>query len=295
MTNHAYKAGHADGTNGVPVEHGLADFLRGNPAGQERALREALERIAVLAQKAHGDIRRHAAIADIKVIAAETLAALPHQPATDEGEGEWLTKRVAEVVAEDGGCWSACSGCQESVDGYVSSRDYPYSRIFKCQPGSGCRECGGLGVIWQDGAFLASYGEALSTPTTQPPAAETRLREPFTHALASLVAAISILRRAHDEHKEPRKVVASDKMFLQMLADYEAAAANARDTLTQPEPTAQQGGGEADVMRERVVGAVFAAMSGTGADPFATPEAWDFATEIADAALRAIAPSGAEI
>lgn len=79
-----------------------------------------------------------------------------------------LTDRIAEVVQEDGGCWSACSGCQESVDGYVSSRDYPYSPIFKCQPGGGCRECGGLGVIWQDGDFLSSYGDALSLPDAPP-------------------------------------------------------------------------------------------------------------------------------
>ncbi|MDF0543311.1 hypothetical protein PX699_13215 [Sphingobium sp. H39-3-25] len=92
-----------------------------------------------------------------------------HPTTRDEGEVDWLTKRVGEVVEEDGGCWTACSGCQESVDGYVSSKDYPRSRIFKCQPGSGCRECGGLGVIWQDGAFLAGYGEALCvTPKADP-------------------------------------------------------------------------------------------------------------------------------
>ena len=77
-----------------------------------------------------------------------------------EMEASQLADRIAEVVQEDGGCWSACSGCQESVDGYVSSRDYPYSPIFKCQPGGGCGECGGLGVVWQDGDFLAGYGEA---------------------------------------------------------------------------------------------------------------------------------------
>lgn len=85
-----------------------------------------------------------------------------------------LTSRIAEVVQEDGGCWSACSGCQESVDGYVSSRDYPYSPIFKCQPGGGCGECGGLGVVWQDGDFLASYGDALDHDLEEPAADQLR-------------------------------------------------------------------------------------------------------------------------
>ena len=76
--------------------------------------------------------------------------------------GDSLATSVAETMEEDGGCWSACSGCQESEDGYVSTKYYPYSPIFKCQPGGGCRECGGIGVIWQDGAFLESYGAALS-------------------------------------------------------------------------------------------------------------------------------------
>lgn len=75
---------------------------------------------------------------------------------------EKLRERIAEVVAEDGGCWRACSGCQEGEDGYVSAKDYPYSAIFQCQPGGGCHECGGIGVLWEDGAFLASYGAALS-------------------------------------------------------------------------------------------------------------------------------------
>jgi len=119
----------------------------------------------------------------------DTLAALATQPATSqEGEGDALTRRVSDVMNEDGGCWAACSGCQESDEGYVSEKYYPYSPIFHCQPGGGCSECGGIGVIWQDGAFLASYGDALSedaTPT--PPTLSEDLREalkPFANAAA---------------------------------------------------------------------------------------------------------------
>lgn len=59
-------------------------------------------------------------------------------------------ERIHEVMAEGDGFWKPCSGCQESVDGCVSTKDYPYSATFKCQPGGGCSECGGLGVNWDD-------------------------------------------------------------------------------------------------------------------------------------------------
>ena len=49
-----------------------------------------------------------------------------------------------ECAAEGVGAWLACSGCQESEDGYVSSLDYPYSAVFGCQPGGGCSWCGAV-------------------------------------------------------------------------------------------------------------------------------------------------------
>lgn len=59
-------------------------------------------------------------------------------------------ERIAEIMDEGDGFWRPCSGCQEGVDGYASQTDYPYSRVFRCQPGGGCSECGGLGVLWDD-------------------------------------------------------------------------------------------------------------------------------------------------
>lgn len=64
--------------------------------------------------------------------------------------GSWHARAIAEEIDEGSGFWRACSGCQESVDGYVSERDYPHNRVFRCQPGGGCSECAGLGVIWDD-------------------------------------------------------------------------------------------------------------------------------------------------
>ncbi|MBS7669375.1 hypothetical protein [Croceicoccus gelatinilyticus] len=63
---------------------------------------------------------------------------------------DYIKQRIAELVEEGDGFWRPCSGCQESCQGYVSTEDYPYSEIFRCQPGGGCGECGGIGVIWDD-------------------------------------------------------------------------------------------------------------------------------------------------
>jgi hypothetical protein len=90
--------------------------------------------------------------------------AAPSTEVASGGEAGYLIERVAEVMREDGGCWHSCSGCQESVDGCVSYKDYPFSEIFQCQPGAGCGECGGIGVLWQDGEFLSSYADMLDEP-----------------------------------------------------------------------------------------------------------------------------------
>ena len=54
---------------------------------------------------------------------------------------------IARAMDEDGGWWSSCSGCLETVDGHASS-GYPWSEVFRCHVGAGCTDCGGLGVTW---------------------------------------------------------------------------------------------------------------------------------------------------
>lgn len=71
-------------------------------------------------------------------------------------------RRIAEIAEDGAGVWRACSGCQESEDGYVSYKDYPHDPVFQCQPGSGCRECGGIGVIWDDTDYDAYARAALA-------------------------------------------------------------------------------------------------------------------------------------
>lgn len=56
--------------------------------------------------------------------------------------------------------------------------------------------------------------------------------------LASLVASVSILKDARDQKKAPNKVVGSDKMFDQMIADHEKTIERARAEIW-PEPEAE--------------------------------------------------------
>lgn len=77
------------------------------------------------------------------------------QPAP-EPEAEELRRHIAAVAAvveETGGYWHACSGCHETEDGYPS-QDYSHSRVFACQVGAGCSECGGLGAVWDDLSYV---------------------------------------------------------------------------------------------------------------------------------------------
>lgn len=72
-----------------------------------------------------------------------------------------LADKVGEAM-EDGGFWRSCSGCHETSDGYPIGQAIQ-SAALKCDLGGGCRECGGIGAIWDDtdyadmAAFMQKY------------------------------------------------------------------------------------------------------------------------------------------
>lgn len=78
--------------------------------------------------------------------------------------------------------------------------------------------------------FLALLPTLAQEPAGQSEAA-SQLRETTVDVLASLVAALSILRRAQEQKRKPSLAVASDKMFEQMLKDYDASVERARTSL----------------------------------------------------------------
>lgn len=56
---------------------------------------------------------------------------------------------VKEQIAEGSGFWRSCSGCHETNEGYPIGC-YPHSDTLGCALGSGCRECGGIGAVWDN-------------------------------------------------------------------------------------------------------------------------------------------------
>ena len=80
---------------------------------------------------------------------ADNVKAAIHFALTASGV-ERMRAGIAERATEGDGFWRACTGCHESVDGCVSIKDYPFDPMFQCQSGGGCRECGGIGVVWDN-------------------------------------------------------------------------------------------------------------------------------------------------
>jgi hypothetical protein len=106
----------------------------------------------VLYRKGHRDAR-HAA-AEL-VAAARTEAPVPAESKDDSLAIE--LKGVQEQ--KDSGFWHACSGCYDTEDGHPTG-NYAYSAVFGCALGSGCHECGGLGVTWDNN----DYSEVDAAP-----------------------------------------------------------------------------------------------------------------------------------
>ncbi|GAB4071683.1 hypothetical protein GCM10028812_46270 [Ancylobacter sonchi] len=85
--------------------------------------------------------------------------------------------RIAQVIEEEGAdgaaCgWKPCTGCHETNEG-ASTGHYPRSKAFGCEVGAGCRECGGLGVVWEhwsarDLEEMAKDLDATSAAPQQP-------------------------------------------------------------------------------------------------------------------------------
>jgi hypothetical protein len=69
--------------------------------------------------------------------------------------------QVLSGVKPNDGFWRSCSGCHELNEGHATG---PFSNTFNCALGNGCRECGGLGAVWDN----ADYG-AMAALSPQPP------------------------------------------------------------------------------------------------------------------------------
>ncbi|MBN3851953.1 hypothetical protein G3N59_01045 [Paraburkholderia sp. Ac-20340] len=81
---------------------------------------------------------------------------------------------VEDALKNEYGFWRTCSGCHETEDGHPVGH-YPFSAILKCDLGSGCRECGGIGAVWDDTDYeaMAAAGDADEIAREQAEEAKT--------------------------------------------------------------------------------------------------------------------------
>lgn len=98
-----------------------------------------------------------------KFNATSEKVGLPHRLGVGKPDRIQRKRSVVHEVMDDGaGFWHPCSGCQEGDDGHVSEADYPYDETFRCQPGGGCDECGGLGVRWDNTDYARMAEDTLA-------------------------------------------------------------------------------------------------------------------------------------
>lgn len=102
---------------------------------------------------------------------------------------------VPDVLEEGRGMWRTCTGCHEVFEGHPVG-EYPYSKVMKCDLGSGCFECGGIGAIW-DTTDYEEMGRHLAQDCDTPPAdlrdENERLKAQLNMATDELTDVASIL------------------------------------------------------------------------------------------------------
>lgn len=92
--------------------------------------------------------------AEIRPLYAAPVAAQQSEPSAGAQPLPVELLAVAETVAKGGGFWAPCTGCYDTEDGRPTQR-YEHSDVFGCELGNGCRECGGLGAVWDDTDYAA--------------------------------------------------------------------------------------------------------------------------------------------
>jgi hypothetical protein len=134
-----------------------------------RALRDAAEKMTSYCEdfyanaKLRGAEDAHPRAAEMAELGAVTLAATATiQPVAAPEPVE--LQGVAAELKEGSGFWSTCSGCHESEDGHDDG-PYPYSNVLKCKLGMGCRECGGIGAVWDNADYGAMAADFMTADT----------------------------------------------------------------------------------------------------------------------------------
>ncbi len=109
-------------------------------------------------------------LAVLNDLAPSERSALVATPPAEPDFAASIAETITEECAAGAACgWRSCTGCHETNEG-AETGHYPYSKMFGCHVGSGCSECGGLGVVWEHWSedSLNEMAADVSAPT--PPA-----------------------------------------------------------------------------------------------------------------------------
>lgn len=82
---------------------------------------------------------------------------------------------VSESLSSGDGFWRSCTGCHETNEGYDTG---PYSKTLRCHLGNGCRECGGIGAVWDDTDYDAMADYMARSMGYQQPAESVKCLDP---------------------------------------------------------------------------------------------------------------------
>lgn len=135
------------------------DFLAASMAEHEAEIRHAI------ATESHEGMRT---FAEFKADVRSRDQTPPSHGEVEAGKADLFGAFADTVKERDGdGFWRACSGCHETNEG-CSTGSYPTSTVLGCEIGSGCSECGGIGVVWtqmNERDFAAWARASLSEPS----------------------------------------------------------------------------------------------------------------------------------
>lgn len=92
------------------------------------------------------DLSTHARAQVVSAFAALASAPVAGEPNALELRG------VPETIKDGDGFWRSCTGCHELNEGRDTGR---YSAVLGCHLGQGCRECGGIGAVWDSTDYQA--------------------------------------------------------------------------------------------------------------------------------------------
>lgn len=110
----------------------------------------------------------------------------PEQSAPHTDPFSALAKDI-EAFKGDGE-WRSCTGCHDTEDGHPTAR-YLHSKVLGCEVGSGCHECGGLGVAWQDFSQYEITSDASPSAGAVVPKGSTVLSAEGTKLIAQAIGA----------------------------------------------------------------------------------------------------------